>query len=418
MNENIKLGQEKRIKKLQEKGLYHVPKIEKFICKHCGNEYEYDVNIKRYQNKYLQSGYCSSKCYSESGEKQKEKIKTELINAGYNITNEMSIDEIKILYKEFYSLRYKNKNIKEKWHKSVIDNNGKDSFVKAGVKGYKNFKIKFIKEHELADDVLLLSENEINEIFKNNYNKITNIGELIKSKRLEKYNNDYELYKKSYIDGLEKTFINKAIKDNIKIDNLSDEELQEVISKYKKEYSKSVSLRLKNNVKNWKLAHLKNANIIECEILDDETINNLYHDYLVNRIQKLQNVETNGYKRTKKGWYKFINISSELFYRSSWELETYKVLDDLYEYIKNVSMPEGIEYYYDNVIHKYFADIKVETLSGKIIYIEIKPERKINDAVNVCKFDAARKKFDNFYILTENEIFNKNFKNILYEIIK
>lgn len=417
MNENIKIGQEKRIKKLQEKGLYHIPKIEKFICKYCGNEYEYDINAK-YQNKYLQHGYCSTTCFSKSGEKQKIKMITELKNADYNIPDDISIDEIKKLYKEYYNIRYKTKNIKEKWHKSVIDNNGNDSFVKAGIQGAKNFKIKFLEKHNLVDDITTLSDDEINKIFKNNYNKITNIGELIKTKRLEKYNNDYDLYKKSYIDGIEKTFINKAIKDNIDVDTLTDEELQEVIIKYKKEYSKSISKRLKNNVINWKLSHLKNANIINNDILDDETINNLYHEYLVNRIQKLVDVKGNGYKRTKKGWYKFNNISSELFYRSSWELETFKMLDTLYEYINYITIPEGIEYYHNNILHKYFADIKIETKSGKVVYIEIKPERKIKDTVNMCKFDAARKRFENFYILTENEIFNKKFKHILYEIIK
>ncbi|MBO6271514.1 hypothetical protein J6O48_01900 [bacterium] len=40
-----------------------------------------------------------------------------------------------------------------------------------------------------------LTDTEINDMFKDNFNNITKHGELIKKGRLNKYNNDEKLYK-------------------------------------------------------------------------------------------------------------------------------------------------------------------------------------------------------------------------------
>ena len=418
-SEKIKIGQLKRIKKLQEKGLYHIPNIKQFNCKYCGKNFEYDIDA--FNNpQYLQYCYCSDNCFRESGEKIFLKKKKELINRGYVIQDDISKIELDLLFKEMYIKRYKEKNSKEKWRNSIIEAHGKDSWKNAGYKGVKTFRIDFIEKHNLADDVNKLSDEEIDEIFIKNYNKIINIGECNKLRRLSKYDNNIELYKKSYTDALDKKYINKAIKDGIDIDKLTDKELSEIIDIYKNEYSKYISEKNKANVINWKLTHIKNAKLVGDNVnLSEDDINKLYHEYLVNRIKELSNSTKNGYKRTKKGWYNFKNINCELFYRSSWELETYKVLDLLTEYIDEISMPEGIIYYDDNNnLHKYFADIKIKNIYGKIIYFEIKPFRKIDDKINQCKFNAAKESFDNFFILTENEIFNDKFKDIIYEYIK
>ena len=80
-SEKIKIGQLKRIKKLQEKGLYHIPNIKQFNCKYCGKNFEYDIDA--FNNpQYLQYCYCSDNCFRESGEKIFLKKKKELINRG------------------------------------------------------------------------------------------------------------------------------------------------------------------------------------------------------------------------------------------------------------------------------------------------------------------------------------------------
>ena len=67
-----------------------------------------------------------------------------------------------------------------------------------------------------------------------------------------------------------------------------------------------------------------------------------------------------------------------------------------------------------NLKHHYFPDIKIKYKNGKVIIVEIKPLRRTLDDINLTKFEAAKKMYgDNFVILTENEIYSDNFKNLL-----
>ena len=97
-----------------------------------------------------------------------------------------------------------------------------------------------------------------------------------------------------------------------------------------------------------------------------------------------------------------------MFYRSSWELYVYKILDKLLKnkHIKYVDVPQKIEYVHEYKRH-YFPDIMVEYNDGDFKIIEIKPKSKLLLEMNINKFKYAFEKFKNkFIILTEHDIFN------------
>ena len=143
-------------------------------------------------------------------------------------------------------------------------------------------------------------------------------------------------------------------------------------------------------------------------------IEHKYSEYLSNRLNKLIDSTKNGYKKTLKGWYIFKNVNKSIFYRSSWELKVLENIDDmiLTKDIIRVNEPKSIIYFYEYNRH-YYPDIEIEFNNNKIIIFEIKPYRKLNDILNIKKFEEAYKQIENFVILTENEIFSDELKNII-----
>lgn len=416
-SENIKLGQEKRIQTLIKKGLYHEKCIKEFTCKFCGKKFNYDINAKN-NKQYFLNTYCSNNCYRLSGDKQKTKIRTELLNAGYQLDN-LSDDDIKNLYKKYYNIRFHDNNIKDKWKASIINNNGINAWKEAGKKSKYTIAKKYIIENNLLnnEDINKLSNDKLYEIYKNNYFKLNNHGLKIKNGRLKKYNFNKLDYIKSYKIGWAKGAL-KFFNINLNLDRLSEDELNNLLKKY---FSTLYKIR-NHDVYKWKYSHLKNLNILqdEYENTDKNLIEVLYHEYLV-KIHKLLQITSNGYKHTKKGWYNIISLNKKFFYRSSWELEVLIYLDELCSmgYINDIYEPESILYYdNNNLLHKYYPDIEIK-INNKIICFEIKPYSKINDDNNLIKFNAAKEKYgDNFIILTENEIFNDFKKYIINYVIK
>lgn len=81
----------------------------------------------------------------------------------------------------------------------------------------------------------------------------------------------------------------------------------------------------------------------------------------------------------------------EIHYRSSWELEAYKLLDSNCDVIHYESETIQIPYW-DSERRKmrtYYPDINVE-LSRNRVVIEIKPESQTTDQINLDKFESAR----------------------------
>ena len=414
--ENQKNGQIKRIKKLIEKNKYHEPIFQTFKCKYCGKEFTYDVRAKRITQYYL-NNYCSSKCYKESGALEVSKRITTLKNKGYSF-DETNIEEVNEKYTEYMSERTKKSY--SKWKDTIVKRYGLD-FAQKRAKNSKNvYRLKFIKENKLHDNPESLSQEELDTLFLDNFNKITNHGEKILLGLLKKHNNDkneVHLIKANSIVTHIKNLLNKDFGEE-RINKMSEEEYKSLYDEYYQIYITSTrkGKKTKEEIRAWKEKHLINNGYNKNDLfsLTDEKIDNLYTEYLSNRFVKLNNNIYVGYKHTQKGWYEFKNGNKPFFYRSSWEKKVCGVLDEmLLDYVQTITEPESITYVLDDVVHHYYADFKIEFKNGKILYIEVKPLSKLNDKINIAKFESANRNFENFIILTENEIFGSDLKKIL-----
>lgn len=128
-----------------------------------------------------------------------------------------------------------------------------------------------------------------------------------------------------------------------------------------------------------------------------------YHDieYQRSLINNITGKYEHGYYESIKGGL--------CCYRSSWELQYIKFLDDNDECLEFKSEPLRLRYKWDDdTTHYYVPDFLVTYKSG-IELIEIKPSSQIDDEVNQWKFNAARlycnKLGWKFKIITENELF-------------
>jgi hypothetical protein len=422
--EQRKIGQKKRVQKLIENNIYHVPKIVLKTCKVCGTEYSFDEQSK-YNKQYILNGFCCDNCYVSSGEKIINKYKTELSNIGVQCDH-LTNDEVMIKYSEHMSQR--TSSLYDKWKKTHYDKYIKENpnyFKERSLKA-KNKRIDdFLIKHNIVsqNQIQIISQNEKDKLFKIHFNNITNHAKKCKDGRMAKYNNSEELYKESYIKGIKKRIIN-FIKKNYKDDylnSLTDNEYAELYdSTYKFLFSEmKMGIKNKDQLKKWKISNIINNygsyKLEDLEKMSYDEINDLYSEY--HRLRQTQLSPTyGGFKRTKKGWYEFSN-GTLFFYRSSWELKVCQVLNELLSYcVISIDTPEPIVYIYNGNKHHYFSDIKVTYDNGKIMYYEIKPFKRIKDKRNENKFESAKNTWgDNFAILTEHEIYSNSFKKILID---
>ena len=219
------------------------------------------------------------------------------------------------------------------------------------------------------------------------------------------------LIKAGSIENMKLSYKNAGIKAafnffNISIDLSFDMDINEV-NKIVTRYKNCIGFCNKNPMQ-WKLKHLENKNIInEKDSLSEDEINKLYSEYLSRRysVNSLL-TPNNGYKKSKKGWYKLNSTGEEYFYRSSWEQIVLKKIDALIELkkITSIEIPERISYKFDGRTRHYYPDIGY-IVNGSNIVLEIKPSSKLNDPINVAKINEAKNKINNFIILTEKEIF-------------
>jgi len=407
-------GQRKRIENLIKQGKYHRKEFVTVICKHCGKEFTFDKNCKNTQ--YIENGFCSDYCYRKSGVKMVNKMLSELHHLGIDANAENASEK----YSEMVGKRVHNSH--DKWLKTNKERHGDDCFIKDGKNSLITKHKSFLKKHKILtdDEITSKSPSELSNLYLQHFNNIVKHGEKIKTGRLAANDGDLDKYKQSYTNGHNKAIHNymcKMIGDDV-VNEMSNEEYENMFVKYAKlfELHRYENISDDYNIK-YKKTHLINQlkySIDEVNAFNDETINKLYSEYLSKRIKKLTNNTKNGYGRTLKGWYTFIN-NDEFFYRSSWELELCKTLDILIEskYIKNVCIPGKIMYIFENIEHAYFPDFEICFTSGNKVTIEVKPFKKIEDPKNKAKINAAKNALANFTVFTENEIFNKNLIKII-----
>lgn len=399
-------GQKKRIQTLIDKGFYHKPNFVKRVCKYCGKTYEYDCDNKR-NTQYVSYGYCSDKCYSDSGEKIISKMRTTLINGNIPFNE----DNIKEMYSIYMSKQ--SKSCADKWRSTMEKKYGFDYASKRSSEGWKNYKKRFlinnniIKEEEYNN----LTEEEADKIFIDNFNSVSKHGEHVKKGRKSKYGADY---KKSYQNGLIKAIHNLMEKKYGKeyIEKLSEEEFQKLYDEC------SNIINSKKKVKDtllWKKRTLKNHGH-SSEYLENcskSEIEKLYSEYLSKRMKTLVPTLKNGYKHTEKGWFSFKKWE-KFFFRSSWEKHVCETLEENSDIIDDVKVPEPIYYELSGQTHAYFCDFEVVFKNGSELYIEVKPFRKISEVVNECKIKSAKEKYgDSFMVASEYEIFSNQLSNIL-----
>lgn len=376
------------------------------ICNVCNIEYE----IKP-RNKCNTKGFCSYACFRKT-KNYKIMFKKTFIKKRMSIDieslDDKKIDEIFHKLKSESVIKSQPKRVK-----TIYKKYGDNAFIDMTKKGNNNRKVKFLLSNSLIDKNKIDDKKYIDKIYLKYFNQIENHGGKIKNGLLKKFGNKTNI-KKDFIRRRKKWVIKELKKNKINIYNISKDELNKEIKKINKICAyKDVIAWKKSNI-------INNTDYFKKYInsLSDDKINKIYSQYLIDRIKYLPESLHNGYQSTKKGYYKFKNIDKKIFFRSSWEESVLKDIDDLIKNKKiiNVFVPKYIYYDFDGLKRKYFPDIGIKT-KKKDITFEIKPKSKISLKVNAAKIKSARKNIKNFYILTEDDIFSDNLKEILIKII-
>lgn len=396
-----KEGALKRVKFLENKGVYR--KKEYYHCITCSKKSLRTAYI------YSKDGYCSKKCYPQ-----------ELVDKNYVIgylKNRNLYDGSKTydeLYEVFRGVRREDIIPTQPKRVSTIKEKYETGFKEIGIKGKNNHRRSFILTNGLVDSVDLekLSDEEIDDLYLSNFDRITKRGESIKKGMLEKYGSEEnitESYRLSFLKGLRKRYLESGGDE----ENATDEYILEQWS----EYLSYVKQQTPYGKIEWKKKHFINMGLNVSD-LSDSHIDIMYSEYLSNRF-KLSDCLSNGYKTTLKGWYTFFNKDIVFFYRSSWELRVLQVLDELIKnYDFQVNVPERIRYNF-KYNRNYYPDIEILNNSGTKYVLEIKPKRKLSDPINIAKIEMAKKCLgDNFKVLTEDLIFSEEIESFLENLIK
>ncbi len=107
---------------------------------------------------------------------------------------------------------------------------------------------------------------------------------------------------------------------------------------------------------------------------------------------------------------KHMNSSIIPEYRSSWELQFMKYLDqsDRISWWSTESVAIPYISPKDNLPHRYYCDFFFVTVDNVKNLVEIKPAKQCNDPVNIAKWDQAKRYCDKigavFSVVTEHEL--------------
>ncbi len=261
----------------------------------------------------------------------------------------------------------------------------KETFSERSSRGLRNRGRRLASDRELTDDEALV------------FGKLSLGGEAhgqaIKFGLLKKHGSD---------DAVSASYKHRALKSvakalGIAVDALTRDEIRA--------YYKAIGF-FNNDVHAWKR---KQAEKHTGEPVDDNDVNRVYSEYLSERFKQAQlEVVTNGYLKSKKGWYEFTSHPNALFYRSSWELKVFEVLDELCGSgrVTAIRAPTRIQYVFEGRTRHYYPDVAWTTEHGDWVG-EVKPYEKLNDPLVVAKSSAARDALgDAFVVITENELMN------------
>jgi hypothetical protein len=126
---------------------------------------------------------------------------------------------------------------------------------------------------------------------------------------------------------------------------------------------------------------------------------------------------------SKKGKFRSIKNKEWLFYRSTYELYVFRILEKMPMVEKYEVEPFGIPYRADfNNVRIYFPDLLIYFKNGSKKLIEIKPLTLVNDSINMKKFKAAKIFADihnmTFSVWTEKEIFKHRLRKPVRSVVQ
>lgn len=96
-----------------------------------------------------------------------------------------------------------------------------------------------------------------------------------------------------------------------------------------------------------------------------------------------------GHTYHKTGHYHSPKTNDKHYYRSSYELQAYMLLDTDPDVALYITEPMAIPYTYKGKTRRYIPDIYVELADGSWMIIEVKPEYQLNWPSVQAKLDAA-----------------------------
>lgn len=118
------------------------------------------------------------------------------------------------------------------------------------------------------------------------------------------------------------------------------------------------------------------------------------------------------YNYYKDGYFYSQKSQKELYYRSSYELQAYKILEQLSKVIKYESEPFYIPYKFQERNHHYIPDILVTYNDSSQELIEVMREDLLDEKQRIAKINAAQdyanKNNMKFSIWTEKRLFKEN----------
>ena len=110
----------------------------------------------------------------------------------------------------------------------------------------------------------------------------------------------------------------------------------------------------------------------------------------------------------KSGHYFSKKNNKEIYYRSSYELTAYKILEQMSKVKSYQVEPFAIQYKWENFIHKTIPDILITYTDGGKELIEVKPKNRLKEEQNIAKFNGIKNwSIENnidFNIWTEKEL--------------
>ena len=81
----------------------------------------------------------------------------------------------------------------------------------------------------------------------------------------------------------------------------------------------------------------------------------------------------------------------KIHYRSGYELEVYKCLEQMNSVVSFAGEPFGVPYWFQGEKHQYFPDVMVQFADGHVEVWEVKPKSQTSYEINDAKWTAAAK---------------------------